>query len=193
MAQAHANAASPHTPREHRRDREGQRRTSRQTPDATVNSPAAAHVRSRRPPGERTSSSRDIGSVQPLAPTSRRASNQPRESSLGLSGHPYASAPSPSGYRASPGYAPGGRHSPAHAPGLTPVNGNGAIPSHNGSDAYLYGAKAGSRDALTPGGTQVAPAPVRGMAVYDSSQQMSRGGAQDGDHTRKKGGFLCCR
>ncbi|KAH8831337.1 kinase-like protein [Flagelloscypha sp. PMI_526] len=194
LAQAHANASSPHTPREHRRDRDrdGHRRTSRQNPDGGVNSPSAAHIRSARRPGEPRQTSRDIGSVQPLAPTSRRTSGQAREGSMGLSTHPYASAPSPSGYRQNSGTFNGGRHSPALATGVM-GNGNGSTGAiaATGSDSYRF-QRNGSRDALTPA-TQAAPGPVRSMAVYDSQQQIARA-QEDGAHSRQKqGGFLCCR
>ena len=86
----HTSASVSPTPhREHRRerehrDREHGGRRSRQVPDGTtpnqlVLSPTPAHVKSsRRPPtGERGNVPRDV-STQPLAPTSRRASQQPQ-------------------------------------------------------------------------------------------------------------------
>ncbi|KAF9266490.1 kinase-like protein [Marasmius fiardii PR-910] len=210
LAQAHANAASPHAHREHRRDREhgGRHRSSRQQvqesgPNSSgiVTSPATAHVKSssRRPAGERGASNRDLTSVQPLVPTSRRASQQ-REAS-GMNGvslttpHPYATAPSPNGYRNSTNIY--GRSSPNPANGL--ANGNG-LP--NGSESFLYGqlpGKAGTNSGdVTTGGTGPreihANAGARGMAVYD---QMERVGEQDEDgHGRRRGGFwatFCCR
>ncbi|KAK7454438.1 Palmitoylated plasma membrane-bound casein kinase [Stygiomarasmius scandens] len=204
LAQAHANASSPHAHREHRRDREhgGHRRGSRQAQDPNlVVSPAPAHVKStRRPPQDRGNSSRDIGSVQPLAPTSRRASQQQQReasalASVGLSTpHPYATAPSPNGYRNST-YE---RNSPNPANNAIP-NGNGV--HANGSDSFLYGQIQGkngtnSRDATTTGGTGTmhGPGAVRGMTMYD---QMGRVGEQDedGGHGRRKGFWsaLCCR
>jgi casein kinase 1 len=156
-------------------------------------------VKSRRTQ-ERNNSSRDIGSVQPLAPTSRRQSQQQREASalasVGLAApHPYAAAPSPNGYRNS-GHNAYGRQSPSPAVQLS--NGHGPA---NPSDSFLYGqvpGKNGSRDGTMTAGTGPrevhAPGAVRGMAVYDR-EQMQRVGEQDEDgHGRRKGIFaLCCR
>jgi len=208
----HASSPAPH--REHRRDREREhgahRRGSRQNQDASANTsglvitPAPAHVKSSRRPAnnERTNSTpRDIGSVQPLAPTSRRASQQQREASalasVGLSTpHPYATAPSPNGYRTTERNA-FGRSSPNPA---IITNGNG-LPN-NGSESFLYGQIPGkvatnSRDGTTTGGTgtrDLHPGPVRGMTVYDR-EQMERVGEQDEDGHGRRRGFLglCCR
>ncbi|KAJ4480032.1 kinase-like protein [Lentinula aciculospora] len=210
--QSHASSSIPH--REHRRDREREhgthRRGSRQAQDPAntslgiVVSPAPAHIKSsRRLAGERGNSTpRDIGSVQPLAPASRRASQQQRETSalasVGISApHPYATAPSPNGYRSNTDRTAYGRSSPNPTPGLP--NGNG-IPN-NGSESFLYGQMpkgANSREGTTTGGTGTrdmhSPGPVRSMAVYD---QMARVGEQDedGGHGRKRGFWaaLCCR
>ncbi|GAW07796.1 kinase-like protein [Lentinula edodes] len=209
----HASSSATH--REHRREREhgAHRRGSRQAQDPTntssglVVSPAPAHVKSSRRPanGERGNSTpRDIGSVQPLAPASRRASQQQREASalasVGISTpHPYATAPTPNGYRSNPDRTAFGRSSPIPAPGLPNGNGNG-IPN-NGSESFLYGQMPkgpNSREGTTTGGTGTrdihAPGPVRSMAVYD---QMGRVGEQDedGGHGRKRGFWaaLCCR
>ncbi|KAF5367096.1 hypothetical protein D9758_003959 [Tetrapyrgos nigripes] len=203
LVQAHANASSPHGERrEHRRDREhgGHRRGSRQAQDASnssplVVSPAPAHVKgSRRQGQERNNSSRDIGSVQPLAPTSRRASQQQQReagalASVGLSTpHPYATAPSPNGYRTST-YD---RNSPNPANNMI-SNGNAA--HVNGSDSFLYGQMPGkngtnSRDPTLTGGTGTAPSPgaVRAMNMYDRDQ-IGRVGEQDedGGHGRRRG------
>ncbi|KAJ7284580.1 kinase-like protein [Mycena rebaudengoi] len=198
LAQAHANASSPHgqRDREHRRDRERQHRASRQVQDnaspATplVLSPAPAHVnKSRRATGTRD----NIGSVQPLAPTSRRTS-QPN-SPAGLATHPYAAAPSGSAYNNSGGAGPVaprsgsaagmyGRQSPNP---VRPLNGGGVVVgvNGNGSESFLYGQpQQGSGVALGTG--------TRGMGVYD---QMERVGEQDEGHGRSKGfwGALCCR
>jgi len=118
--------------------------------------------------------------VQPLAPTSRRLSQQQKDrDASGLSAaHPYATAPSPRS-----GAPPGAydRHSPLF----------------NGSESFLYGPhknRANSRDGsgtpreMTPGG-------VNGMAVYDRDQRNPVGDQDDDGHGRK-GGFwsvLCCR
>lgn len=196
LAQAHANASSPHH-REHRR--EHRHRSSRQAQDPNspaLASPAAAHVKSRRTQ-ER---SRDIGTVQPLAPTSRRQSQQQREASalasVGLSApHPYATAPSPNGYRMSGHNNNYGRQSPS--PAVPLANGHGPV---NPSDSFLYAQNAGkngSRDG-TMNGTAPreihAPGAVRQMGVYDRDQ-MQRNGDQDDGHGRRKGifGAFCCR
>ncbi|KAJ7593406.1 kinase-like protein [Mycena floridula] len=203
LAQAHANASSPHH-REHRRDRDHGQRRSRQVPEASpssplVLSPSPAHVKaSRRPPAERNNSGvRDIGSVQPLAPASRRQSQQQREAaalaSVGLGApHPYATAPSSTGYRPGTG-AVYGRHSPNPVHGLP--NGNGA---QNGSESFLYGqnpAKNSSRDGVTAI-RDAHPGPVRGMTVYDRDPMLrGREQEEDGGHGRRRGimGTLCCR
>lgn len=195
---------TPQTPhREHRRERDhgAHRRASRQLQDnitpstPLVLSPAPAHVKSRR--AER---GRDISSVQPLAPTSRRASHQQREASAvvsaGLSPHPYA-APSTNPYRSSSAIGGFGRHSPNAANALT--NGNG-LPPHS-SDTYLFGQTAvktgtNSRETTTAGTATKDVAGLRGMGVYDR-EQMQRVGEQDedGGHGRRHGFWaaLCCR
>ncbi|KAG6817353.1 bifunctional choline kinase/ethanolamine kinase cki1 [Tephrocybe sp. NHM501043] len=202
LAQAHA--AAPSTPhRDHRRDRDrdhgGHRRASRQVQDnatpATplVLSPSPAHVKgSRRANGEQR---RDIGSVQALAPSPRRVSRQQESTnaSPGLSPHPYATAPSPTGYRSQAAY---GRHSPNAG-----MNGNPNGLHPNGSDAYLYGQgqhKNGtnSRDNTTAGTATRDLSGARGMGVYDRDQ-MQRVGEQDedGGHGRRHGFWatFCCR
>lgn len=192
LAQAHANASTPH--REHRRDREGRHRSRHNTnQDSTapqistpISSPANAHVRSstRRPaPAERNSSARDLTSTQPLPPASRRVSQQqqrvPDNTTSALSPapvqapHPYATAPSASnvtnGYGNSNG-AVYGRNSPM----ATGVN--------QGSDSFLYG--------------QQKPQ-TRAINVYDRDQMQQVGGQdhEDGGHGRRKGflAALCCR
>lgn len=197
LAQAHANAGSPHTPHRERREREAHRRASRQVQDnATpstphVLSPSPAHVKSssRRPNTQDRSGSRGDISVQPLAPNSRRLSQQQRETNGLTAPHPYATAPSPTGFRS--GVPPGayGRHSPLL---------NGSAVHNNGSESFVYGGvpknRANSRDGsgapreMTTGG-------VRGMAVYDRDQ-MNGAGDQDEDGHGRKGGFwsiICCR
>ncbi|KAL0065271.1 Palmitoylated plasma membrane-bound casein kinase [Marasmius tenuissimus] len=208
LAQAHANAASsPHGHREHRREREhGTRhRSSRQQPQDPNGSglvtPATAHVKgTRRPTAERGASSRDLAtSVQPLVPSARRQSQQ-REANAGsgvnlATPHPYATAPSPNGYRTSTTNIYG-RNSPNPANGI--ANGN-AHP--NGSESFLYGqpGKAGTNSGdVTTGGTGTrdihGATGARGMTMYD---QMERVGEQDEDgHGRRRGGFwsaFCCR
>ncbi|ESK95882.1 ck1 ck1 ck1-g protein kinase [Moniliophthora roreri MCA 2997] len=199
LAQAHANAASPHHRERRERDREGRHRSSRHQQSQSQQqqdliSPALAHVKpNRRPAAERNNSA----SVQPLVPTSRRASQQQvRDAAQGTGSaslpapHPYATAPSPgvaNGYRTS-NAGVYGRNSP------NPPNGNGL---HNGSESFLYGGlpgKAGTNSGdVTTGGTGPAVG-ARGMAVYD---QMERVGEQEEDmgHGRRKGFWaaLCCR
>lgn len=159
-------------------------------------------------------SSRGDVSVQPLAPTSRRASQQ--QMSAGLSApHPYATAPSPTGYRTSgPGGTPNGaygRNSPAPPVGSGLPNGSNNGLNHqtsnlNGSESYTnYGqAQVGkngmnSQNAASSGmhgGREVGPGGARGMGVYDHGDQMQTLGQQEDDeHPRKKGffGALCCR
>jgi casein kinase 1 len=150
---------------------------------------------------ERGGSSRDIGSVQPLAPTSRRASQQHREASAlasaGLSPHPYAAAPSPVPYRSTSAMGGYGRQSPIAINTLP--NGNGI--QHNSSDTYLFGqtgVKTGtnSRDTTTAGTAPKDIHGVRAMRIYDQ-EQMQRVGEQDedGGHGRPHGiwAALCCR
>ncbi|KAJ7116437.1 kinase-like domain-containing protein [Mycena epipterygia] len=200
LAQAHANASSPQGQREHRRERDRERahRGSRQVQDSAspatplVLSPAPAHVnKSRRAAGTRENSNSNIGSVQPLAPTRRTSQQQ----NAGLAPHPYAAAPTGSGYNSAAGgpiapvragSAAGqyGRHSPNPATRGLGVNGN--VLNGNGSESFLYGQQQGS-GPLAVGST------ARGMGVYD---QMERVGEQDeGGHGRRKGFWaaLCCR
>ncbi|KAJ2917404.1 hypothetical protein MD484_g2989, partial [Candolleomyces efflorescens] len=188
-----------HRDREHRREHGGRR--SRQpgaqdgtTPNGLVISPAPAHMKSsRRHGGDRNQSSRDVNnSVQPVAPNSRRGSQQ-RDINMPGSGlstpHPYATAPSPNGYRnGNPAY---GRQSPNAQSQLQ----NGLQP--NGSESFLYqgqGKYGNSRDgtANTPqrdvyGGT-------RQMGIYD--REMQRTGDPTEEHGGRRRGFfaaLCCR
>ncbi|KAF9565376.1 kinase-like protein [Agrocybe pediades] len=205
-ASAHPSASSATPHRETRRERDHGRR-SRQVPDGTtpnqlVLSPAPVHQKNSRrtPTADRANASQNIGSVQPLAPTSRRASQQQRDgnmiTSAGLSPHPYATAPSQNGYRTTtPTY---GRHSPNTGANMQ-LNGNG---QQNGSESFLYGqaqaGKNGSGEAMVNplNGHRDLSGQVRGMNVYDR-EQMQRGGEQDGDdgHGRSRGfwNVLCCR
>ncbi|KAF7312091.1 Kinase-like protein [Mycena indigotica] len=199
LAQAHANAASPHgqrADREHRRERERERghRSSRQVPETTspstplVLSPAPAHVnKTRRAAGTRENSNGNIGSVQPLAPT-RRTSQQ---NNAPLAPHPYAAAPSGNGYASAQGgpitplrasnVGQFGRQSPSQSRGLG-LNGNAM--NGNGSESFLYGQQQGSG--------QIAVGGTARMGVYD---QMERVGEQDEGHGRRKGFWasLCCK
>ncbi|KIY72407.1 kinase-like protein [Cylindrobasidium torrendii FP15055 ss-10] len=197
LAQAHAGTSTPGH-REHRREREaGGRHRSRQPQEAQTSgmvlSPTPALIKgSRRPAQDRTNSGRDIGSVQPLAPTSRRQSQQ-RESGLGAptAQHPYAAAPSPNGYR------PNGRDYGRNSPNPNVIGNGSGLP--NTSESFLYGGQPNGKDAPSRNGTtNTGPRDLhaggRGMAMYDRDQ-MGRLGEQDED-TGRKGGFwslLCCR
>ena len=125
---------------------------------------------------------RDIGSVQPLAPTSRRASQQQRDVNGGHSSpspHPYATPPN--GYRTTNTF---GRHSPNPAPALLHMNG--------GSESFLYGQpQAGKNGTGSPEETTVAEPVVR-VRGFDRMQRVGERD-EDGGHGRK--GFwsnLCC-
>lgn len=154
--------------------------------------------------------SREHISVQPIAPTSRRASQQrldrdrERESSALAAPHPYASPPNTGGFR-STAY---GRQSPIPPNGVSSqANGNGATPNTNTSDSFLYGGAqaqvvknaANSREGTANGGTvRVDQVPVsRGMNVYDR-EHMTRVGEQDEEGhgaPQKKSiwAAFCCR
>ncbi|PFH53192.1 hypothetical protein AMATHDRAFT_55689 [Amanita thiersii Skay4041] len=193
--------------REHRRERDaaGHRRASRQLQDNSaplVLSPTPAHVsKSRRANGER-GNSRDISSVQPLVPASRRPSQQRDPNLLNSSGlttpHPYATAPSPNGYRNSTGGAYG-RHSPNAQAHALP---NGNALHSNPSESYIYGQNVAGKTATvsrenTTGGTAPRdPAvAVRGMAVYDGEHMQRVGEDEEDGHGRRRGfwSILCCR
>jgi casein kinase 1 len=214
LAQAHAAA----TPRAERKDREGRehgrRRESRQHLQDTsqssplVLSPTPARIKDtgRRNTGsDSRANSRDL-SVQPLAPASRRVSQQQmrsseraRESATLPAPHPFATAPSPSGYRTD-AY---GRTSTTLGPTPSPAAGmNGSNPglAGSGSDPYTYGGtatgtgtgqpKAGSREGTMTGTREHVG--TRGMGVYD---QMGPVREQEEGHGGKRKGFwsmLCC-
>ncbi|TFL04181.1 kinase-like domain-containing protein, partial [Pterulicium gracile] len=212
LAQSHANAASPHTPREHRRERR-----SRQPQDASAASPTAplvltpatAHMKSSRRPGEareRGASTRDINSMQPLAPGSRRVSQQNGIGGGGIGApHPYAASPtSNTAYRSGTGTGYG-RSSPQVVGnnGGMGQNGNG-----NGSGSFMYGQpqapKAAALGNGMPGsglrnGNEVGGGGARGMGVYEGGQVQRHGDGGEGEvggNGKKKGGFLgvlCCR
>jgi len=204
-ANASHSRHTPHRDREHRRDRERERerererghRTARPTQDTPtgsplVASPAPAVVKSsrRHHNGERTSTARDIGSVQPLAPTSRRTSQARDLSGGNLAPHPYATAPSPKRYHHSHGGNPYGRHS-SHSPQAP--NGN---PHQSGSETYLYVQGQGktgtvSRENTTTVGTTPFTIGPRAMVIYDHDRIPRDGG---GGHGRMRGlwAALCC-
>ncbi|KAL1949363.1 hypothetical protein VTO73DRAFT_8244 [Trametes versicolor] len=213
---ASAHGGTPHTPhRDRHRDRERAHRSSRNALQEGAPSPSSplvlaptpAHVKSssRRPHDASRGGSREQVSVQPLAPTSRRQSQQhvsraERDSGL-VAPHPYAAAPSPGGYRTN-AY---GRQSPIPGNG-TPTNGASPLQQHpNNSESFMYGQNGqgkngtASREGTTTGGTgtrQEMNGPgTRGMGLYDR-EQMERVGEQ-GEHGggRKKGFWaaFCCR
>ena len=223
--QSHASA-SPHTPhREHRtRDRDHGHRRSRQPLDPAspssplVLAPTPAHMKSSsrrvaaaaqqgQADGSRGGSREHI-SVQPIAPTSRRASQQrldrgaeqrdrergERESG-GLSApHPYASpSPGTAGFRSSNVNGAYGRQSPVPPNGQ--VNGGNGSPNlgTSGADGFLYGGAkvgvaGGSREVVGSGigvggiGGRVDQVPngTRGMNVYERDH-LGRVGEQDED------------
>ncbi|KAH7927910.1 kinase-like protein [Leucogyrophana mollusca] len=208
LAQAHATANAPHTPRH----RETSRRPRGPLADGATPStplvlaPTPAHVKSssRRPGTRDGHGARDAGrgdiSVQPIAPVSRRASQQPRDTSGLAPPHPYAAAPSSSGYRPSNGY---GRHSPvpgSHAANL--ANGTNLVGRNDTSDSFLYGAQAhaaknptASREDTTAGTANRDVSGVRGMAVFESHMH-GADNLEDDRHPRRRGLFaslFCCR
>ena len=172
-----------------------------------VLAPSPAVVKqSRRTTGHEGSrgGSREHISVQPLAPASRRASQQrlegrERDSAL-ISQHPYATAPTQT-YR-NTAY---GRNSPVQK-GLGQLpNGTGTSTAVQNSDSYMYGTpqqgKANgyaSREGTPANGVKEASG-VRGTNVYEQQAQMTpmdRVGEQDDHGDGRKRGFwaaFCCR
>lgn len=130
--------------------------------------------------------------MQPLAPTSRRASQQrPDRDSALVASHPYATAPSQTNYR----NTQYGRSSPV------PQNGTGTTAAApNTSDSYVYGngngngvtnGKSGYGEGSGPTGVNG----VRAMNIYEQAP-MGRAGEQDEHGDGQKRGFwaaLCCR
>lgn len=155
------------------------------------------HVKaSRRAAQDRGTSS----SLQPLAPTSRRVSQQQQASGGLTAPHPYATAPSPTGYRSASNGAYG-RHSP-NLPGVA-VNGSAHQPNNiNGSESFLYSGQAQPGKAATNSGEGTATrdrdmmGTPRGMAMYDR-EQMQRVGEQPDEGGHGGNGFFssffCCR
>jgi len=209
LAQAHANA-SPQTPqREHREHRSREhRRASRQALQEgnPLTSPNPAHLKipTRKPTtGDAPRGvNRDV-SGQPIAPSSKRASQQhlsaadirARDVSNGISGvHPYAVAPSITAVRGSP-YG-NGAHRPESALGGAAAGSTGALGNGNGatnSDSFLYGSTAKRAEEAAAAAAREGRA--NGMAVYDRGR-LSRGGIdQDDDLVGRRRGilsFLCC-
>lgn len=193
-ANNHSSASSPATPhRETRRERDHGRRSrpvqDGTTPGQLVLSPSPVHHKSsRRPPADRGGNTpRDGGSVQPLAPNSRRASQQHRDTSATLTApHPYATAPSPTGYRTANTPNTYDRHSP----NTQHLQGNGHL---NGSESFLYAQAQAGKNGSGEGTTNQR---VRAMDLYDRDQMQKRGEQdEDGGHHRPRGFFsiLCCR
>lgn len=166
-----------------------------------VLAPTPAHVKSssRRAAAQdgTRGTAREHASVQPLAPASRRQSQQhisrAERESQALASHPYAATPSPGGYRAT-AYD---RSSPN---GGTPAT-NGQA---NGNDSFVYGQQQGkngtnSREGTTTAGTAanrdtMGGTGTRGVGMYDR-EQMTRVGEQD-EHGGRHRGFwaaFCCR
>jgi casein kinase 1 len=208
LAQAHATANVPHTPRHRETRRPRPQPTDGSAPSTPlVSAPTPAHVKSstRRPGTREGHGSRDPGaradiSVQPIAPVSRRASQTPRETSGLAPPHPYATAPTSSGYRTSNGF---GRHSPipgSHAANVT--NGNILVGRNEASDPFIYGAQVHAAKNLTnsredtTAGTLTRDTPqMRGMAAFDT-QRSGVDEMDDDRHPKRRGffsGLFCCR
>ena len=204
LAQAHATANTPHTPRH----RDGNRRPRAPVADPSspstplVLTPTPIHHKSTRRPGTREghgardSMTRGDANAQATAPVNRRVSQTPRDSP-GLSPHPYATVPTPSGYRTN-GY---GRVSPA-LPAQAAMGMNGGVGGRaDGSDSFLYGVQAhagkqvtNSREDTT-GGTVLRDGAHTRMAVFES-QMRAGDDLEDDRHPRKRGLFsslFCCR
>jgi len=200
LAQAHATVAvarNPQHKRERDRDNGGHRRTSRAQHQEGVSplilnpSPARIKDSGRRPNANRSASGRLDASLQPIAPGSRRASQQlpqPQHQRDGSIPHPYAATANPNGYR------PGGG-----GPLYNARHSNGALNAHvhNGSESMLYGQGAGAKNAANSREGTTAGNGVRAMMVYDRDQSQRPG--DDGGHGgqgRQRSGFFgifCCR
>ncbi|KAF9223443.1 kinase-like protein [Gyrodon lividus] len=208
LAQAHATANAPHTPRH----RDTTRRPRAPIADASAPStplvlaPTPVHHKStNRRPGTREghatrdSTARADITVQPIAPVGRRVSQTPRDTSGLAPPHPYAAAPTSSGYRQTNGY---GRVSPvpgSHAANL--VNGGNLVGRHDTSDSFMYGSQVhagknvtNSREDTT-GGVAARDAPHARMAVFES-QMLGPDDMEDDRHPKKRGFFVslfCCK
>ncbi|KAH9945369.1 kinase-like protein [Epithele typhae] len=208
---ASAHGGTPHTPRDrHRGERDRHRSSRNALQDGTASpssplvlAPTPAHVKSssRRPHDASRGGSREQVSVQPLAPTSRRASQQQiaraeRDSGL-VAPHPYAAPGSSGGYRTN-AY---GRQSPQPPTGAP--NGQNPLTHPNNSESFMYGQApggktgTGSREGTTTAGTRQdgMNGQTRNMGVYDRDQ-MARVGEQDEHGMGRKKGFwaaFCCR
>jgi len=203
LAQAHATANTPHTPRHRDPNRRRPPVTDPSSPPTPlVLTPTPVHHKSSRRPGTREghgtrdSMTRGDANAQVTAPVNRRVSGALRDSP-GLSPHPYATVPSPSGFRTN-AY---GRVSPA-PPTQAAMGMNGGQGGRtDGSDSFLYGVQplggkqvTNSREDTT-GGTVLRDGTHARMAVFDSQM---RGGddPEDDRHPKKRGlfsGLFCCR
>jgi len=138
---------------------------------------------------------RGDANVQPTAPVNRRVSQTPRDSP-GLSPHPYAAAPTSSGYRPN-GY---GRVSPAPPVQVAIGMNGGHVGRTEGSDSFLYGVQAPGKQIAnsredTTGGTVLRDGANARMAVFDS-QTRGVDELEDDRHPKKRGFFsslFCCR
>ncbi|KAH6913147.1 CK1/CK1/CK1-G protein kinase [Coprinopsis sp. MPI-PUGE-AT-0042] len=181
--------------REHRREHGRRSRQPVQdgsTPNGLLVSPAPAHMKSRsRQAGDRHRD-RDA-SAQQIPPQSRRTSQQRDLNSSAIpTPHPYATAPSPNGFKSQAAHQYG-RHSPYTQ---SQQNANGM---HGGSESFLYGQgqtnkfASNARDGTSTPRGDVYGGGTKSMGVYDR-QQMHSG--LDDDHHGKRKGFwasLCCR
>ena len=135
-------------------------------------------------------------SQQQLSTTDLR----PRDTSNGISTHPYAVSPSPNALRspysnAIVGTSPQRPESALAAAGSTGalalnVNGNGAT----GSDSFLYGSTAKRAEEAAAAAAREGRA--KGMAVYDRGQLTRAAIDQDDENGGRRRGlfsFLCCR
>jgi casein kinase 1 len=179
--------------REHRREHGRRSRQPVQdgsTPNGLLVSPAPAHMKTRsRQAGDRHRD-RDASNQQ-IPPQSRRTSQQRDLNSAIPTPHPYATAPSPNGFKSQAAHQYG-RHSPYTQ---SQQNANG----QNGSESFLYGQgqtnkyAANSRDGTgTPRG-DVYGGGAKSMGLYDRQQMHS--GVDDDIHGKRKGFWasLCCR
>ncbi|KAI0806004.1 kinase-like protein [Irpex lacteus] len=213
-SQTHSICFPQHVPREHRRDRgdrdHGHRR-SRQPLEPNsplVVQPSPARVRTSRHDTAARGASREHVSVQPLAPTSRRASQQridrvaerdQRESALvtgNSSPHPYAVSNTQNGYRNTQYERTSALQAQTNGNGYT-ANSSPAMPP---TSDYQYGvpAAASRQSGFGANGDQSRPHTMNGnKGIYMSENQpRSRGIDPDEHGDGKKRGFfsvLCCR
>jgi casein kinase 1 len=201
LAQAHAGANAPHTPRHRDNRRPRPQITDASAPSTPlVLAPTPAHKNTTRRPGTREghgtrdSTGRVDINVQPIAPPARRVSQTPRDTTGLTPAHPYAAVPSPSGFRQN-GY---GRASPV--PGTqaaNALNGGNPVGRNDPLDSFPYGVHAGKNMANsredTTGGTAARDAAR--MAVF-GGQMRGPDDMEDDRHPKKRGFFaslFCCK